>query len=649
MIPLIALAVACIASLLWNGDEAYSPNSDVPAPLASPANAAPAIKGLVGQSKGRTRRDADGLSGELSLAAHEAAIDGPSVTGPLVLESLEGQALSVIGGSITWRVFDGPGATSRVFTSKVKSASWALNDIDISTAILPISAQIDSMGTSFIALPDNAKPKSINQLVGETLTFRCQPGTLLRVVDKVSGKDLEEFCIAPIFSTRSPFRATMVVPPSIFRSGPLTRTMKSPSYVSQRPGVITAWIGATNYKWQRIAFDVDVELVEVSLVKGASIEVVVEDPEQLTAYTTVYVFGCSKEGQLFDLATQPLAVVGVDNRSRILIDGLPEGEVRVALGKNARLPLSGPWLSLASGTLSSSRREVVQLNTKSGHEISGLASLEVNFNADLYSKGTRFFIEQQLDALESGLRITEPLVSDIPVLGEGLAKVDNLIPGEYIINVVPLGYSERVRLEPGKLTSIALNESARPSPCILRFEAPDHSPLRNIEVSARSLLSSNGGSWVKVGFTDQEGTIHFTFPEGDLAILAKGHAYMSEVYRVTHNVDGAIETIVAREAPDPTTARISFRRGSDAAMLPLEYLYSIDIAGINHEGSVLRTQGIDRQLGRLKVFASSGVDVALSGPGRYRMSFPTFPGAPRISSQVIELHRGTNEAILIDL
>lgn len=638
-----AIAAVAIAVLLNLGSNSSSGSSPKASDVAAPQ---PAFggeqEGIVEHQPPNHLRT--GISADLSLSP-------VTVSGTAVLEDLRGGVHPISKGTITFSLSHDGIATGEA-TATVISNVWTLSGIATGSRVQCNSAALGSSKMTYLAEPVDSSVRGIEDWAGQALRFTAERGALIRVFDAATMVDLKEFTIVPIFVTEERFRVTSCVPPQLFANGPLREILRSPAYRPKRNGVITAWVGADGYKWERIAYDAYSELVEIGLARGGGIDITILGADRLTPYTALFAFRTFPDEGSEGVWPQPLAVQTIDMRSQIALDGLPEGEVVICVGRNKYSSQLGPWWSMSRVEVTNDERAQLTIDLSPGVTSAYTASLFVRLNRDAAMEAAQGRAQLYLEnpnTHRSGLSLTEPMYASLAVGEDGFARANGLIPGRCVLTLVPFGYSVEVLLEPGVLTTVEMDAAVKKAEMTLEFLDPYGNALSGLEVRVRHGDSGLGVSWITIGKTGQTGRVTTRKPHGEWSIVASGHRFLNEVYRVDHALGEGVHTIEIQEIPIPISLVIKFKKGPDFTKLPLEYLMSVRVRSLGGVGKVLKMQGLGRQLGYLGVFASHGIAVDLSAEGEYEVVLPKFPGMDDVLPKQVTVVAGQENVLDIDI
>lgn len=575
--------------------------------------------------------------GEAAASNREAQLD-PIVSVPGVPEgpihlagSIEfldqaGRAVPSAMGHITWTVVEPSGAERSMMTAVVDD-QWTA-DVERDSILTPIRATWSSRTRT---QKSDVVQTPIRATEGEKrVTAHLSYGVILNVVDSVTHKHLQEVTIVLAHPTSSPFRDTRL-PPEVFLLGSEVSKSDSPMFLPNMPGIHVGWVHARSHAWARFAFTGDHGVLTVALSAGCEASVTAHNlPKDATDPTLLVYADNGIRGQA---DTLPIAETAIKEGVMTVVSGLPPGPHRFVISPYPRARFFGPRIAEHRADLVPGRREVVEFDLKRPEIRSGLGTIAIS--VDTAGLGaplnpmTRVCVEPAAALREQSLE--DYILSRSPSEnGVYNSYCPNIVPGKYVVTLLPQGLEELVEVRAGSTVEVQLRGAPMCNVVVTAIHGRTGRRIDDAIVRYRPVHSNSGDAFVDVPCNRNDYSYAFRCCPGEYTITADfmGHRQLSRQVAIK-NAHEAIELKLI-SGNGPSVVLQATQDGNDALMREL-FWYSVEVFPAESDTPLLVPVGVDAiQVGNLTAFDCARGIYVLPAPGAYEFRFPRLSGLKQL-------------------
>lgn len=588
---------------------------------------------LTQESNGQTlfkesRVEDPGAAGRSTSSKVDAIPTGPkeaiptwprTIRGPILITTSDGMAAVAIRGGLRFDEVVAGGETAQL-RARVQDGEWMLtvnreSQLTATTAELNTdtspqqSLRASSDGTSFASTIET----------GPTVHAILEKGPLLHVVDGALSSEVGAFelVMAPISDTgtsedgQCPPRSYLELAQRVERS-----PHRLPPFIGTRIG----WVRTKSSAWRRFA--VCSGEVTVILQGGAELQVSVTKLESALMPMIVRVLSTDPE-----YATPVLlAEQRITEPGPVMFSGLPAGPAIARLDKLGTIK-PGNVVAAKQVTILSNALNTVVLDADESLSLLGRVVVRLKrpsssstFHADRVS----FVIEDVGNPASANPLAADPkdlVLTDSQVDWNGPA----LLPGEYVVGVLPLGLSSPIRIAAGS-TTVAEFQLVPACSVDVTVKRLDGSQVSGAELLVRPLLSKSAVSWRAIQENPTTGTYRFTTQPGQLQIVYPG-IIGSEQIQVVDVKEPTCSFDLHLPKLAPVEFTLGLTDGRNEILLPQSYWNAIRVESLDgDDGRVLATRSLAEQIGGYTALDTARMTYIVSKSGLYRFTLPSWPG-----------------------
>lgn len=598
------------------------------------------------------RRQSDDTSASDRLAHPETVTGVPhTLAGPIRLTgSIEfldqtGRIVPSAMGHITWTVVE-PGGVEGSLMTAVVDDQWSA-DVVRDSVLTPTratwSSRTRSQASDVVQTP-------IRATEGEKrVTAHLSYGVILNVVDSVTRKDLQDVTLVLLHPTSSPFRDTRV-PPEIFLSGPEVSRQNSPVLLPKMAGVRVGWVHAPSHAWARFAFSGDHGVLTVALSAGCDANVVVRNLPKDAIQPTLAVF--SDVDPLGEADTLPLVERTVQEGVVVALQGLPPGPVRFVVSPYPGARYFGPRIGEHRAVLVPGVKESVELDLADPLARAELGNIAIRIDP----AGSRASLSSlSRVCVEPTTNLKAPALEDLflqrapDATGEYRSYCPNVLPGEYIVTLLPQGIRQAVEVRPGSTAEVQLSGGELCNVTVTALHGRTGRRIDDAIVQYRPARSTSAEAAVDVPGNPNDNTYSFRCSPGEYTLVAAYPAHRTLIQQVT--IQNANQVIELRLTHGQGLG-VELRATQDGEDTLMRELFWRNVEVFTEGSDVPLHVPVDLnvvQLASLPVFDSARVTYFLPEPGTYEFRFPRLSGLKQLPPLRVNVDGNEQEPVRFEV
>lgn len=582
---------------------------------------------------------------EPTTGATEAAAGPIHLTGSIEFLDQGGQQVPSAMGHITWTVVE-PSGVERSMMTAVVDDQWTA-DVERDSILTPIRAMWSSrtrtQNSDVVQTPVRATEGE------KRVTAHLSYGVTLRVVDSVTRNDLQDVTLVLLYPTSSFFQDTRL-PPEVFLHGSEVSQHDSPVLLPNMKGVRVGWVHASSHAWARFAFTGEQGHVTVALSAGCDATVIARNiPKDAVEPTLLVYADADVRGQT---DTLPLVERKIKEGGLTLLSGLPPGPVRFVISPYPRPRFFGPRLAEHRAVLVPGVRELVDLDLASPSARSEFGNISIRIDP-AGSKGSLSSLSRVCVEPANGLNA--PALEDLflhrepDANGEYRYRCPNVLPGEYMVTLLPQGIQEAVEVRPGSTSEVHLVARGLCNVTVTALHGRTGRRLDDAVIQYRPARSSSAEVAVDVPCNGKDNTYSFRCSPGEYTLVAAYPGHRPLIQQVTiQNANEAIELQLTYGQGLAVDLRAT-QDGEDTLMREL-FWRNVEVFAEGSDIPLYVPVGLNVvQLYALGVYDSARVTYFLPEPGAYEFRFPRLSGLKPIPPVRVNVDGGEMQPVRFEV
>lgn len=552
-------------------------------------------------------RDPQAQSGFASLADERGPMS--FVSGTLLVKDSDGRPHQGCSGTIwaeVWQQSTRAEANRRI---RVRTGQWSTS---LATGAVLKPLRFVSTHGRKAAMEETSIAGS--QASDCVLAARWLVGTQLAVLDSQSGEPLSDVQLYFVASDSSSVGGVQEEPQS---HADMDRWMRgaSPLELPCFEGARGCWVRSPGYEHRYFAFEGCQGLRTLGLGRSAELQVIV-DPGALAGPFYLSVLEAhSTQGR-------PIRVVKVPGAGRYTIDGLPNTELRVVLGKQGRLSVVDLLAWETAPVSLANMPRIVELCAQCPAQEARAGSIRVqaDLGAELELRSVLVMLENteepwSLEPARLSLASKHTALS-----GDGLAVV-GLVPGQYRVDFDPPFSSQRVHVRAASESIVQIVAEQLGTLDIHVFREGSEEIVQDAKVLVRRPGSKHPQAWLPIGFDPKVGLYQSTIPLGEYEVAASLEGYQTCLTLVElREIRGQAVVELRSSAKHPV--KLTAVETGSRVVLPSEWWTSCVATPLDPTTGALQGVSISSATQHA---GDQHVLMNFSGPGKYLLRFAPLP------------------------
>jgi hypothetical protein len=567
---------------------------------------------------------------DANVQAHDGSGQAPgdaSIRGKVLVLDLDGNHVVSTTGYIKWRVHLPDGAVVPRLAA-IRDDEWTLKAA--LNSLLEVEEVIWSASHSAYAELDSEVVVPADEAEGLQIQARLVPGLTLNVLGAANMEHLEGVSFVLETAVAEGLHQDTPYPPSIFLQRGHHVRADSPVRMHQMPGTRLGWVSAKGHAWKRIAFlgNEDQEM-SVILEEECHLDVRVVNLPSDAPSPTLFVYRLESEEILADAIVRPFLSRSIDEARTVSLPKFPPGDYLIVAVPVPHTRFVGPRLGQVLCHLDGRGRQEVILDL--ARKCPQLASLAFEVRSYSGLESLPASNQVMLERLVPGaLRAPEaalfyPLGKQQPGDGAYVGRWEGLVPGSYLISVLPHGTRRLVELEAGESREISLSLPAQVLVSIAVEDAEEGRSLRGASVSYRPAESTSATAWRESNF-GHDNTYRFQCAPGEYTVSMHVWGRIPRMETVRVDLGGGNRHTFELERSGDQVLRVRAVQGNARVCLPTHFWTNVRILPVDKGTGCVTHIVVGRsQVAGLGASDADRADFHLGKPGVYDVILPELP------------------------